>query len=55
MLYIVSKNVKKEAKLHDFGAVLYKEGLTFDSIYKLADKGVYDSKTNKGNSCTFPK
>lgn len=35
------------------GAVLYKEGLTFDSIYKLADNGVYDSKTNKGNSCTF--
>ena len=35
------------------GAVLYKEGLNFDSIYKLADNGVYDSKTNKGNSCTF--
>ena len=30
------------------GAVMYKDGLTFDSIYKLADKGVYDSKTNKG-------
>lgn len=37
------------------GAVLYKDGLTFDSIYKLADNGVYDSKTNKGNSCTFRK
>lgn len=35
------------------GAVLYKEGFSFDSIYKLADKGVYDSKTNKGNSYTF--
>lgn len=35
------------------GAVLYEDGLTFDSIYKLADNGVYDSKTNKGNSCTF--
>ena len=32
------------------GAVMYKDGLTFDSIYKLADKGVYDSKTNKGNT-----
>lgn len=37
------------------GAVLYEDGLTFDSIYKLADKGVYDSKNNKGNSCTFRK
>ncbi|MGN0666898.1 MAG: GGDEF domain-containing protein [Huintestinicola sp.] len=35
------------------GAVLYKNGFSFDSIYKLADKGVYDSKTNKGNSYTF--
>lgn len=35
------------------GAVLYKDGFSFDSIYKLADSGVYDSKTNKGNSYTF--
>lgn len=35
------------------GAVLYNEGFSFDSIYKLADKGVYDSKINKGNSYTF--
>lgn len=35
------------------GAVLYENGLTFDSIYKLADNGVYDSKNNKGNSFTF--
>lgn len=35
------------------GAILYKGGLTFDSIYKLADRGVYDSKINKGNSYTF--
>ncbi|MGN1136929.1 MAG: GGDEF domain-containing protein [Oscillospiraceae bacterium] len=35
------------------GAVLYKNGFSFDSIYKLADNGVYDSKTNKGNSYTF--
>ena len=35
------------------GAVLYKVGFSFDSIYKLADSGVYDSKTNKGNSYTF--
>lgn len=35
------------------GAVLYKKGFSFDSIYKLADKGVYDSKTNKENSYTF--
>lgn len=35
------------------GAVLYREGLTFDSIYKIADSGVYDSKTNKGSSFTF--
>ncbi|MGN0622027.1 MAG: GGDEF domain-containing protein [Porcipelethomonas sp.] len=35
------------------GAVLYKGGLTFDSIYKLADSGVYESKINKGNSYTF--
>lgn len=35
------------------GAVLYKPGFSFDSIYKLADSGVYDSKTNKGNSYTF--
>lgn len=35
------------------GAVLYKDGVSFDSIYKLADSGVYDSKTNKGNSYTF--
>ena len=35
------------------GAVLNKGGLTFDSIYKLADRGVYDSKTNKGNTFKF--
>lgn len=35
------------------GAVLYKDVFSFDSIYKLADSGVYDSKTNKGNSYTF--
>lgn len=35
------------------GAVLNKGGLTFDSIYKLADRGVYDSKTNKGNTYKF--
>lgn len=35
------------------GAVLNKGGLTFDSIYKLADSGVYDSKTNKGNTYKF--
>lgn len=35
------------------GAVLYREGLTFDSIYKIADGGVYDSKLNKGSSYTF--
>ena len=36
------------------GAVLYRDGLTFDSIYKIADRGVYDSKLNKGSSYTFP-
>ena len=35
------------------GAVLYQDGLTFDSIYKIADGGVYDSKLNKGSSYTF--
>lgn len=35
------------------GAVLYQDGLTFDSIYKIADSGVYDSKLNKGSSYTF--
>ncbi|MGN0624458.1 MAG: GGDEF domain-containing protein [Oscillospiraceae bacterium] len=35
------------------GAVVYKGGLTFDSIYKLADSGVYDSKIKKENSYTF--
>ena len=31
------------------GAVLYRDGLTFDSVYKIADEGVYDSKANKGS------
>ena len=35
------------------GAVLYKDGLTFDSIYRIADCGVYDSKSSKGSSYTF--
>ena len=35
------------------GAVLYKSGLTFDSLYKIADGGVHDSKLNKGSSYTF--
>lgn len=35
------------------GAVLYKDGLDFDSIYKIADRGVYDSKLNKGCSYRF--
>lgn len=35
------------------GAVLYQTGLTFDSIYKIADGGVYESKLNKGSSYTF--
>ena len=35
------------------GSVLYNEGLTFDGIYKIADRGVYDSKSNKGSSFTF--
>lgn len=35
------------------GAVLYSKGLTFDSIYKIADCGVYENKSNKGNSFTF--
>lgn len=35
------------------GAVLYRDGLTFDSVYKIADEGVYDSKANKGSSFTF--
>lgn len=38
-----------------FGAVLYQDGLFFDTIYKLADTGVYDNKTNKCNSSTFRK
>lgn len=37
------------------GAVFYKDGLTFDSIYKIADRGVYDSKANKGSSYTFQR
>ena len=35
------------------GAVLYKDGLDFDSIYRIADCGVYESKTNKRSSYTF--
>ena len=35
------------------GAVLYKDGLTFDSIYKIADNGVYESKSHKGSSYRF--
>lgn len=35
------------------GAVLYKAGLDFDTVYKIADCGVYNSKTNKGSSYTF--
>ncbi|MGN0336869.1 MAG: GGDEF domain-containing protein [Lachnospiraceae bacterium] len=35
------------------GAVFYEEGLTFDTVYKRADHGVYDSKLNKGSSYTL--
>lgn len=37
------------------GAVLYQDGLDFDSVYRIADEGVYDSKANKGSSFTFRK
>lgn len=62
---LINRFFEEIAKIHiepitegisvSLGAVLYEDGLTFDSIYKLADNGVYDSKTNKGNSCTFRK
>ena len=32
------------------GAALYEEGLDFDKAYQMADKGVYESKLNKGSS-----
>ncbi|WP_321971847.1 GGDEF domain-containing protein [Paratractidigestivibacter sp.] len=32
------------------GAVLYRPGLDFDSVYRMADRGVYDSKNNKGST-----
>ena len=35
------------------GAVLYRDGLDFDSIYKIADEGVYESKLLKGSSFIF--
>ena len=35
------------------GAVLYEEGLDFYQAYRRADKGVYESKLNKGSSYIF--
>ena len=35
------------------GAVIYEEGLDFESAYRKADKGVYESKLNKGSSYIF--
>ena len=32
------------------GLVLYQPGLDFDSAYRMADKGVYESKNNKGST-----
>ena len=43
----------KEEISVSLGAVLYQDGLEFDSIYKIADHGVYDSKLNKGCSYRF--
>ena len=60
---IISHLFDEIAKIHiapmaneisvSLGAVMYRSGLTFDLIYKLADKGVYDSKNCKGNTYTF--
>lgn len=43
----------EEEIIVSLGAVMYREGLDFDSVYRIADEGVYDSKANKGSSYTF--
>ncbi len=35
------------------GAVMYEDGINFYSAYHMADKGVYESKLNKGSSYIF--